>query len=170
MEDSPGTSNWTLLGKDLWDRFFVPWKHPSFLWYFLGGVVLFGGLGVWFELIDLFGQHSPNPDAPLRTALLSTFPAILGPACMQIMWSDAAKYLKTFATAVLIGGIALAIVYARPIVADATAVHAYSWLTAASMLVWWLANAYQKEFHDIDAPTGGNPDRQLPGDLSGLKH
>jgi hypothetical protein len=93
---------------------------------------------------------------------------------MQIVWAnDTEKYLKTFFIGIMVIGIALAILYARPIVNDETAIEAYWWLTAASALVWWLVNAYQKDYRDdidTDAPTGGDLDKPLTGDLSGFKH
>lgn len=168
MGDEAGNS-WVLLGKELRGRLVFPLKHWSFFGFFLVGVVGLGGLGIWFEV---FSEHAedPTPEGLLRTALLATFLAIAGPACMQVVWSDAEKYLKTFAMFVLAVVLGLAILFARPSVADATAICVYWWLTALSMLMWWLANAYQPELLDIDAPTGGNPGRDLPGDLSGLKH
>jgi len=173
--DSRTTSTWVLLGKELLSRFLSPWAHYSFFAYFLLGVIVFGALGVWFEYFDLFSTHKTvsNPEGLLRTALLATFPAILCPACMQVVWSDdTAKYLKTFAIVVMVIGIALAIVYARPVVKDATAINVYWWLTGISALMWWIANAYQKDLLDIDtdAPTGGDPSKPLAGNLSGIKH
>lgn len=169
--NSSSVSSWRLLGRELLDRFILPWKHPSFLGYFIGGVVFFGALGVWFELIELFGPPDPkSPDSSLRIALLGTFPAILGPACMQILWSEAAKFLKTLSMLVLLTTLAAAVYFARPVISDAMAVKAYGWLTAGAMLVWWIANANNTELHDnIDAPTGGDTNKQLSGSLAGFK-
>lgn len=169
--NSSSAGSWRLLVKELLDRFIDPWKHPSFLGYFLGGVVLFGALGVWFELSELFGPPDPrSADSSLRIALLGTFPAILGPACMQILWSEAAKFLKTFSMVVLLATLVAAVYFARPVVTDAQAVRAYGWLTAGAMLFWWIANANNPELLDnIDAPTGGDPNKDLSGSLSGFK-
>lgn len=166
------TSTWLLLGNELWKRTVFPVFHFSFVIFFVFGVIGFCGLGVWFEII---GDHSTQPtqDAMLRTALLATFPALIGTSCMQLIWSELSeKYLKTFAMGILIVSFVVALLGSRPRVTDIDAIWAYAIATIFSLWVWWMANAYQNEFldHDPQAPTGGDAGKpKLPGSLTGYK-
>lgn len=165
-----GPNSWVLLGKELLRRSLFPLPHISFFFYFLVAVVGLGGIGIWIELEALSRNMEKPPSlGSLRTALISFFPALAGTSCMQLIWSDESrKYLKSFSTAMMIGAAMAAIMTARSTVSDSTALWVASIACLVALWIWWIANAFQKEFLDPpDAAVGGDPGAgTLPGDLS----
>jgi hypothetical protein len=164
-------NSWVLLGKELVRRSLFPLPHSSFFFYFLVAVVGLGGIGVWIELEALTRTVQPTTSSlsSLRTALISFFPALAGTSCMQLIWSDdSRKYLKSFSTAVMIAAAITAIMMARPSVSDETALWVTSIACLFALWIWWIANAFQKEFLDPpDSAVGGDPTSdKLSGDLS----
>jgi hypothetical protein len=166
-----GASSWVLLGKELTRRSLFPLSHSSFFFFFIGGVVGLGGIGVWLELeaLSRIGHTPPTPLGSLRTALIAFFPALAGTSCMQLIWSDESKkYMKSFSTAIMLGAAAIAVMTARPSVSDAAALWIASIASVVALWIWWIANAFQNEFLDPpDAAVGGDAGAgPLPGDLS----
>src|SRR4051794_19356359 len=53
MADDVKRSGYARLGKVLWRRTIDPFFQPPFVFYVFTGVVLFGGLGVWVEIVKL---------------------------------------------------------------------------------------------------------------------
>lgn len=170
-------NSWILLWRELKKRTVEPFSHVSFVFYFLIAVIVIGGIGFWIELFNYAVYATPNaaladPLSPLRTAVITFFPALAGSACLQLVWAEShQKSLRAFAAFVLFLMVAIAIVIAPNAVTNSSAL---KWGFASSIIAlwtWWIANAYQADLRDDidpDASLGGNKDAKLSGNLNGF--
>lgn len=166
--------SWGDLWRELKKRTLQPLRHPSFVIYFVVAVIVVGGAGVWLELITYLqavaAKRCPSLDA-LRTALVTFFPALAGCACLQLIWAeDHQRALRAFAILVLFAVSILALVLGLiPAIEHRTALFIGLFPSAIALWIWWVANAKQPDLLDPDAPTGGDPNGPLAGDLRGFK-
>lgn len=169
IKNSTGT--WTGLGKELKKRTVEPLGHPSFVIYFVVAQIIAGGAGIWLELCTYLLSSSPTSLAALRTALITFFPAVVGSACLQIIWAeDDNRTLRAFATFMLIVmSIFALLIGLLTVIPNCRAILLGACASAVSLWVWWIANAKQKDLLDPDAALGGDTDSGLPGDLSKFK-
>ena len=160
---------WTVLWRDISDRFRDPPEHPTFIFYFLFLVLGLGAAGTWVELFKYW--RSTNASEPLDgliTSLVTFFFALIGTSCTQIIIDDTeSKALKTLAQGILITSMLVVILATAGIGKGVSAAWAWGFGSAIALAVWWIANAKTPGLRDPDAPTGGSLKKDLPGNLSG---
>lgn len=169
------SNNWSNLKKDLYRRLQKPTSHPTTIFYFLISVVILGNIGCILEIISYIKSNGVESFEAIARSLISYFPAIAMPACLQIFISESAiKSLKTFIFAAMV----LMIIAALYLYISITANNSLSTLiyagiaTIFSYLSWFIANADNEDLQDSDPddPTGGSdPSRTINGSLSGMK-
>lgn len=160
---------WSVLWRDIGDRFRDPLAHPTFVLFFGFVVVGLGSAGTWVELFKLWRSTNVNePLDGLITSLVTFFFALIGTSCTQIIIEDTeSKALKTLAQGILLTSVLGVILATAGIGKGAGAAWAWGFASAASLAVWWIANARTPGLRDPDAPTGGSLKKELPGSLSG---
>ena len=188
-----GDSDWAYLSRELRRRSTEPFKHVPFVFYLVVAVIVFGGLGIWVELVKLLlasppaAQPSAMPGATLApagpdissliTALVTYFPALIGSAALQFslaLIKRTDKTLISFALFILVTSSAAAILLSIFSAAHSGGVLCLGVLLCiGAVWVWVIANADDDTFRrvpsKVDAASGGDPDRELPGSLSGYQ-
>lgn len=79
--------------KDSWHFSLSKTISIKFWAYFITGIVIFGGVGVWLEVVDLLVQTYKTPDKPidysdLNSALLFYITTLLGGISSQVFLDD----------------------------------------------------------------------------------
>lgn len=174
--------SWSNLSKELRKRTKEPFRHPSFVFYFLAAVLGAGGAGFWLELNSWLMSSAPtslaeppNPLGPLRTAVITFFPALAGSACMQVILAEEdMKSLRAFSLILLFCVTVVAVVVSQSAVSNEAALILGFVCSLAAFWSWWIANAKQKDLldSDHDAPVGGDTQADLAGagSLAGFEH
>ena len=160
MESSVTTDN-NDNGFKLWKDWFVvtmkkPLKRFNFWVYFIVGICICGGAGVWLTFLP---QNKPDE---LLMAICSFFPAIAGASCMDFIFGeDERKYIRGFS------------ILCATILSLFTFIsfyfHSYSvaiLATFISLVLWWLANAENSKLTDIAkplSPLGGDVHNDVKG-------
>lgn len=156
-------------------RSLEPFEQISFIVYFLVAILGLGGLGVWVELHHWIYDPSCHPSlSGLRTAVNTFYPALAGASALQLVFSEQAKHIRSFAILLFVAFIATALWLAPAIITDRSAIIAGSIASLAALWCWCIANADAPEFKDTDpdaAVGGGDPAmKPLPGELNGFQH
>jgi hypothetical protein len=143
---------------------------PSFISYFVVGVVFLAGLGVWAELKRAIFDPSPTDLTSLKVAIDVFYPSLGCASMLQLTWGSDTKTLRSFAQFMTF--LFTAVFFATPsdkryegwVIAVGTV------FSLVALWCWWIANARATEFHDVDpdAPTGGNISGTLTGSLAGF--
>lgn len=168
-------------------------KNINFWSYFITGIVIFGGCGIWFEIGNLITSDNTNLKA-LSTAIIFYVATLLGGTCSQVLLD------KTIQDEDIRSGTWLIIVILYTCTAflifTQNSLPAISFLILSitlcieTLFVAWLVNSFNLGLtgnNDIDAPTGGplltnggssnnttnpvkdNDKNPLAGDFSNLK-
>lgn len=167
--------HWQSLGAELWKRTVIPARHPSFVIFFIVAIVGIGPIGIWTELINDFWKASKGIQE-LRSAFVSFVPAFLAATCMQLIWAeDYRRSLRAFSIFIFfVCGVGIWLCGNIPEGNKNAVLFVGFFLVILSMWMWWIANAYQKEFmddknRDFDSPLGGaNLNAPLAGSLDGF--
>ena len=167
------SSSWKALLGELKRRTLEPLGHPSFVIYFVVAVVIIGGIGLWLELYKyiFFATSSgeKDPVSPLRTAVITFFPALAGTACLQIVWAEHQKAIRSFGILFLCLMTVTALAISPSAIGNHAALIIGGFSSVAALWTWWVANANQKELLDSidsDAPLGKkNAAAPLSGNL-----
>jgi hypothetical protein len=166
--------HWQTLGTELKKRTFMPARHPSFVIFFFVAIAGIGPLGIWTELTT-FTLETSKGIGGVRSAFVSFVPAFLAATCMQLVWAeDYRRSLRAFSIFVFfLCAIGIRLCYVIPDGYKKSVLSIGFCLVILSMWMWWIANAYQKEFmdeiRDFDNPIGGsNLDAPLAGSLNGF--
>lgn len=167
--------HWTRLWRTLAERTSLPWRHPTFVLYFVVAVILVGGAGLWLELYKLSfatAESSTSLEA-LRTAIITFFTALAGSSSMQVILEENDdRAMRAMAICVLTVLSALALIIAPASVSDCTAVKLGLVGCGLALWTWWIANAKQPGLQDerADAAVGRrDPKAGLAGSLDGFK-
>jgi hypothetical protein len=159
------SANWKELWIELKRRLKKPLGYPSFVFYFLGIIILIGGLGVWISIYKKTWDAVPRD---LSTYLL----AILSSAAADLILSEGKKQsLQMFSILTLVIGGFLSVLSEAN--SDLTRAYIYAILGAfLALLLWWIANADNAKLFGENPPpnaaTGGDPNIIL-GNLSGIE-
>lgn len=177
MAEDNDISSYAKLRKELWRRTIDPFSQPPFVFYVVTGVVLFGGLGVWVELVKLCLSDMRGDSEALVTAVITFFSTLAGAATIQLNYSSYEKSDKDLGSFALL----LMCLFACAGVLLAFFGHAYPAsvlffgviCSLAATWVWWITNGDEPTFRatkkDVDAAVGGDPERDLPGNLDGFE-
>jgi len=180
--DSPKPEHnyWSEFGSELMVRLLKPWKHPTFVMYFLGIIVILGGFGIAEPMMNcwVFGKL-PAADLPkaIVSAAYTYFVAIAATAAVDLILAyRQRKYLLMFFVLALLIVLLCAIVSAgigtvlgKPQSAAVPAVIGY----VLALVLWWVGNANNSQLLDTPPPpqneTGGSTDQPLAGGTQGFK-
>jgi hypothetical protein len=167
-------NDWAYLWGEIKKRTLEPVKAVPFVIYIFLGIVLFGGLGIWTELLKILISDKPLDLAGLLTAVMTFFPTLIGSTAIQlVLASFQNKILQSFALFILFVFLAVAI-----LLPFFSSDHPVAVLTIASIAslcaiwTWWFTNSAEPTFRHmvpIDAPSGGPAANPLKGNLSGFK-
>ena len=166
------------IAEELRERTARPFRHPSFVVFFVCAVLGLGALGIWLELFSyIYPDRTVYPNSEtdaLRTALLTFFPAVAGTAAMQLMWAESSKHFRSVAFAILGVFLVVALVISPARISNGSALLFGALASALSLWVWWIANAKQADLLDElnpSAPVGGdNVQIKLAGSLDDFQH
>lgn len=183
------TNSFALLWRELRNRFGRHLLDATYWFYISLSVVVFGGVGVWVELIDLFSLHLGRSDSScgfvdtilsqprnLAIAMVGYFPAIAGASlCHEIIGTeDKKKYYRSFALFILviIGILAIvsSILIRHDYIGYSLVLSIFSILLA--ILMCWIAYSPLTSVSDDtnpDAAAGGDDSLALPGSTDGYK-
>lgn len=149
-------------------RWHAPRNHPTYMAYFIGSFVLFAAVGAWLELAKILAASGSSDWGPLRTAIATYFPAILGSVAMQLSISDAPRSLRAWGH--IFAGLFLALslfLIVAPNLRDWAAILLGLVGSAAALAFWWVVNADEAALRDdipLEAAVGGkNPEAPLLG-------
>lgn len=167
-------SDWAYLWDQIKMRTREPVKAVPFVVYIFLGIVLFGGLGIWTEILKIIIAAKPPGIAGLLTAVMTFFPTLIGSTAIQlVLASSQNKILMSFALFILFVFLAVAILL--PFFSSS---HPRGVLVIASIAsicgiwTWWFTNSTDPTYRHkvpIDAPSGGPTDNPLKGNLSGFQ-
>lgn len=156
-------------------------KHAPFKMAFWIGVVVFGGLGIWFEVYNLAKEVAlsgkPLPAdylRPLRIAVAVFFPAIAGATSLQMVFEENPKAHRGFAVCAALLFLLCLIPTTDRELPDGFGLAIGAALSGISLWIWCAANGRSATYHSSpDAPLGEKPlDEAMSGDadLAGLTH
>ncbi len=178
------------LWNDLWTevkrRCKDPAKKPTFVGYFIVIVVIVGGFGIWFpiilELVRWLGpnsttQSSGSGTSVARDVAVSLYTFYLGLIATSIVEAALPKEKRNpfFMLIVVLGTtaglfalVSALIVAQKSNITVAVVLASLGYLIA--LFLWWIGNADNPNLNDAlpDATTGGDPSRQLDGNLGGF--
>jgi hypothetical protein len=169
-------NSFVLLGEDLRERLISPIPHFSFWVFVLLGVIVFGGVPVWVELLrfTIGGRSAVRLDS-LITAVDAYFPAVGCAAAVQLAFSeDTKKYVVSFGYLVTVF---FAVACILMILLEQTFTAGTAWLSRMvlcllAILMWWIANGLDPTFQDtldVEAPLGGSTSSPLDGNTIGFQ-
>jgi len=154
-------------------------KHAPFQMAFWIGVVLFGGLGIWFEVYNLIkalilGSAEQELWRPLRIAVAGFFPAIIGATSLQMVFEDEIKAHRGAAVCAALMFLLLLFPTTDRDIPDGFGIALGTVLSCVSLWIWCAANGLSASYRQSpDAPVGDKPlDDPLAGetDLANLTH
>jgi len=89
---------------------------------------------------------------------------------MQLIWAeDHERSLRAFAFFVITILVAILLFVVPESISDKSALVAAGLASVVALWTWWIANAKQRDFLDIDASTGKkDTSGELPGTLDGF--
>ncbi|WP_157935658.1 hypothetical protein [Bordetella trematum] len=162
-------THWHNLGSELKQRSLAPWKHPSFVIYFLIAVAGIGAAGVWLEIYRMFEQHFDL--ANLRIAVYTFFPVLTATTGLQLIWAEGGMRSMRAFSILIITICLLGWIICTAIKNHETSLWWGIFFSILALWLWVITNAKQPDFLDAinDAPIGGKLDRPLKGDLTGFE-
>lgn len=167
-------NDWQYLKKQLGKRSVEPLSDLPFIFYMITGVVLFGGLGIWAEIMRWVMSSGPFDIAGLITAVITFFPALIGSTTLQLILASsnrpsADKILISFALLVLCVFSAFGIVL--PLISNQHPVGVLvvgSLCSVASVWIWWITNGLDPTFKShLEEAVGGSTEKDPVGTLDG---
>lgn len=167
---------WARLATELRRRTREPISNPPFVFFFIPGVVIFGGLGIWAEVVKIAITESSAGLAGLITAIITFYPALGGSTTIQLVFASFNEKDKTLLSLGVfllclfpISALLLSLFSGRyPISVLVLGII----LSLSVVWVWWITNCDDvtyKQMSTPDAATGGDPERSLSGDLTDFK-
>lgn len=164
--------------KEIKRRTVNPLTDLTFIFYVFFGVVVFGGLGVWIEVVKYYLPGQFVDMQGIRTALAVFYPALIGAASLQLVLESVRKsetlmsvFAITSLLVMIISAILLGLIeYFQA--SDSLLFWVSSGLSALGLWVWVIANADNPDLKTRPNPesaSGGDVKRQLRGDVSGFQ-
>lgn len=165
---------WSYLRTELASRTGAPAKNVPFVIYVFLGPFLFGGLGIWVELVKLVIAKDMVEYGSLITAIITFFPALGCSTALQLVLASAGKndkVLISFALLMLFVFLAPAVLLQFFSAEHPGMVLLISTLCSlGAVWLWWITNGSDPTYMapEPDAATGGAVGRPLPGNLNGF--
>jgi hypothetical protein len=148
-----------------------PWGSVPFVFYVLMGILVFGALGIWIEVYQLLTSTTRDA-ARVIVAMITFFSALIGTSAVQLAYDafdESNKIMLAFALLLLVAFSGFAILLSKAGTANLAFALNFA-CSVCAVWVWWIANAKTNTFaFRPDAPTGGDPTRELDGNLEGFK-
>ncbi|WP_131618215.1 hypothetical protein [Roseivivax marinus] len=162
---------------EVWRRTSKPLSDATFIFYVVFGILIFGGLGVWIEVMKIILSPGGSNWRGILTALAAFYPALIGAACLQLVLESvrkSEKLMAVFSVGVLLLTIIAAVVFG---VFEFNSVYTgvsfwgTIFLSITGIWVWCVANGDNPDLQTTDpyAPSGGDTSRKLKGDTSGFR-
>ena len=169
--------DWQHLGDELKRRTCEPFRYVPFVMYVFLAIVLFGGLGIWAEIVKLLMSGTTKADlSGIVTAITTYYPTLIGASCLQLVLSSVGVQDKVFiAFSLLVLCVSVSIAIVLTLLSGSMQILAIFGgvvLSMFAMWIWWITNADEPIFRPIppiDSATGGNVDEELKGNLSGFE-
>lgn len=167
--------SWRGLWNDLKSKFIKSISNPALIFFSLATILIIGNLSFWIEAYK-FGKHSDTPHslAAMVNALITFFPAVAVPACMQLHLSNsdtkAAKALSHLVAIIIV--VSAILISTLPDTLDNGWALTFAGIfTLISYIIWLVFNADNPDFSESnpETPVGGAIDAQMSGSLEGLK-
>jgi hypothetical protein len=171
---NPLPNDFPNLGRDIFMRARTPLGSPSFWNTLLFGVVLFGGLAIWIEILKYgFNLPGTHPAEGIRTAFNTYFPAIGCGSALQLITAEKDNQdLRSF-------GFAVSVIFFVVCILSFLAGINHPHLSMAigiifsllSLVMWCVANGLDNAYSNVpeDASIGGSASKPLSGTTSGFK-
>jgi hypothetical protein len=171
---TPIPNSFPALAKILWDRLRTPMGSPSFWNNLACGVVLFGGVAVWIELIKYgFNLPGTHPAEGVRTAFNTYFAAVGCGSSLQLVTAEKENQdVRAFGYAasvcfifVCIAAFLLQIHHPKASMAVGVV---FSFL---ALVMWCVANGFDEiyTYSNPNASLGGPIEKPLPGTTEGYQ-
>ena len=168
-------NSWGKLLSDFKGKFKRSISNPTLVFFSVAAILLIGNLSFWIEVYNFFGKGSSYPSlAAMVSALITFFPAVAVPACMQLHLSNndsrSAKALSHLII-IIITASAFLINTLPKTLNNVWVLLASIILTFISYLIWLVINADNPDFSEPDpeTPVGGSVDVKMSGSLEGLQ-
>ena len=167
-------NHWNEFYQTLKERLCVPARHPTFVLYFIGIIVVIGGFGIFEPLVSFVLGKTTKTELPhaLICATYTYFVAIAATAAVDLTLSyRKRKYLLMLfllsCFLVLFLAFLSAIINRHQYAAIPTVI---GYILA--LVLWWIGNATNANLLDTpppeNAPTGGSSSAPPVGDLAGF--
>ena len=168
----PKTSinSFVLLQRDCLLRLGKPIGSVTFWTYMVWGVMGFGGLAIWIEVVKhcWIGSSDSLTTDGIRLAVLTYFPAVGCAAGQQISIVEKdRKYMRSFGITASFGFMTLCIIsFLLQIKHPNWSLFLGIVCSIAAVLTFWIAIGLDESFHDTDpdAAVGGTTDIALKGE------
>lgn len=145
-----------LILPELRRRLLTPCGYLTFYLHLIGGVILFGGAGVYYTI-----WKSHGASGEISAALLGYFTPLVGAALLEFDMEEE-PYLRSFGIFAFIGFIVVAIFV---VATDHFLQLVFSCLgTLLGIGFWWVAHGLNTRFQDVKAQNawGGDTAIELP--------
>lgn len=136
-------------------------KNVNFWSYFITGIVIFGGCGIWFEIGNLITSDS-NQLKPLSTAIIFYVATLLGGTCSQVLLDktiqDEDIRSGTWLIIVILYTFTAFLIFTQNSLPQISFLILSVTLCIETLLIAWLVNSFNLGLtgnNNIDAPTGG---------------
>jgi hypothetical protein len=175
MEEQQKNSfiHWKTFFFELWDKMSQLWYQPPAVFYFLGIILLVGGIGIWASIYSVCIVKSELREWIVVSHAMSIyFIAIIATSSSDLLLSEKkAPSWQMFAIFVLIIAIVLAILcYLTS--TKISFIFSSIGITLA-LFSWFIANADNIKLLEPSPPpidaAGGNIDKGLEGNLNGIE-
>ena len=169
------SGSWRYLGQQLISRTLDPATNVSFVIFVILGPFIFGALGVWVEVGKRITSATPLDYSSLIIAISTFYPALGCSTALQLVLASASKYDKIF--------ISFALLMFCTFLATAMSLQFFIQIhpkrvleiscicSVAAIWLWWITNGSDPIYKptSTDAATGGQLNRNLPGNLTGFQ-
>ena len=168
-------NSFILLRIALAERLKAPLGQFSYWTYVFTGIILLGGLGVWWEVGKYF-FFDPDGKATtegIRLAVITYFPAVGCSAAYQMQLGERNRsYMQSFGSLMGIFFLVCCVLtFLVGLKSPRTSLGMATAFSSLAVLVFWIANAHDKSLQDADpdTPVGGSTATALAGDTAGFK-
>lgn len=173
-------AHWRAFGREAMRRLAEPLGHPTFIFSFIGLTLIFGGLGVWWEVLcrccgfHRLGGTPPADSWGIVNAMTTYLVTLAAASLLDLVIRREEEGFRAFRVIIMLLGFLAMLAGVLGLIAEHMSMAAPCSVIGLvlSLLVWWIVNADNTLFLDdppATAPTGGNLDGKVEGTLEGIK-